>query len=190
MKKIAFAATTLALALAAGNASAANAGLAGPSAGNFGLSVDLTRDMSPTGATPELFMVKGRYFIAKNMAVLAGAGLGMVDTGAPNNSKYTDIGIMGGFRYYLKTDELAPFVGGHLQYTSGRDAGNTADVTGLDLMFEGGAEYYFSKQFSLEGALNLGYVSRDNKPLAAGASSFKTTIIGSTTASLRANFYF
>lgn len=168
------------LAMPAGNASAA------PAEGNFGLNVDLTNSTSPLG-TPSVFMLEGKYSVKKDLAVLFGAGLQISDSGAAANSKFTNIGLMGGARKYLKTEDLAPFFGIKVLYLSTRQGNN--DVTDLALIAEGGAEYFLSKQFSLEGSVGFGYASRDSQPVAGGAS-IKATGFGTTTFSLSANFYF
>jgi hypothetical protein len=200
MKKIALVGTTLALAMAAGGASAASAAAAanGPTAGKFGINVGFSQPTTTgsiaavtTNNAPRDFMINGKYFISKDMAVLAGVGLVIVDSGAPSNSKSTNLGFQGGFRKYLKTDDLAPFVGGKLQYLSTRSgAGPGAqDVTDFALMAEGGAEYFLAKQFSLEGSIGFGYSSSQSKPAAGGAST-KATAFGTTTFSVSANFYY
>ena len=188
MKKFTFIVTTLALALAAGSASAAGSS-AGPSAGNFGLNVNLSANNQAT-ISPTDFLVTGRYFLTKNMAVLAGLGLQSIDTGAATNATYTDLGFMGGFRYYLKTDDVAPFIGGRLQYAKTRNTAAAADATDLAILVEAGAEYYLSQHFSLEGSMALGYASQDNKPLAAGVASQKVSGFGTSNFRLSANFYF
>jgi hypothetical protein len=172
MKKIAFAGTVLALALSAGSA------FAGPTAGSIGLNVDLANSD---------FLVKGKYLIKQDMAILAGVGLQMADSGAATNATSTNIGLMGGIRKYMKTDDFAPFFGGRLQYQSYR-SGNF-DVTDLVLMAEIGAEYFFAKQFSLEGAVGAGYASQKFEPVGGGAST-TATAIGTATYSVSANFYF
>jgi hypothetical protein len=190
MKKIALVGTTLALAMAAGSASAATAAAAanGPTAGSFGINVGFIQATAVGNTTtPADFMINGKYFITKDMAVLAGVGLVMVDNGAPSNSKSTNIGFQGGFRKYLKTDDLAPFVGGRLQYLSTRQGAN--DVTDFALIAEAGAEYYFRKQFSLEASVGAGYASAEFKPVAGGPST-KATAFGTTTFSVSANFYY
>ena len=194
MKKIALVGTTLALAMAAGSASAASAAAAanGPTAGSFGINVGFIQATAVGDTTtPADFMINGKYFITKDMAVLAGVGLVMVDSGAPSNSKSTNIGFQGGFRKYLKTDDLAPFVGGKLQYLSTRTGfgTNAQDVTDFALMAEAGAEYYFRKQFSLEASVGAGYASAEFKPVAGGPST-KATAFGTTTFSVSANFYY
>ena len=196
MKKIALVGTTLALAMAAGSASAATAAAAanGPTAGSFGINVGFIQATAVGNTTtPADFMINGKYFITKDMAVLAGVGLVMVDNGAPSNSKSTNIGFQGGFRKYLKTDDLAPFVGGRLQYLGTRGACpsgvGACDVTDFALMAEAGAEYYFRKQFSLEASVGAGYASAEFKPVAGGAST-KATAFGTTMFNVSANFYY
>lgn len=180
MKKIALAGTVLALALSAGSA------LAGPTAGSIGLNAGLSDSTTPLG-TPTNFLVKGKYLIKQDMAILAGAGLQIVDSGAANNAKSTNLGLTGGIRKYMKTDDLAPFFGGKLQYVSTTSAGN--DVTDLTLMAEVGAEYFFAKQFSLEGSVGAGYTSQTQTPVGAGASTTQTAI-GTASFSVSANFYY
>lgn len=182
MKKIALVGATVALAMAAGSAAAAG----GPSSGNFGINVGLTKATTPM-STPADFLINGKYFISKDMAVLAGVGLVLADTGAPTNNKYTNVGFQGGFRKYLKTDDLAPFIGGKLQYLSTRQGAN--DVSDFALVVEVGAEYYFGKQFSLEGSVGAGYASAEYKQV-GGTTSQKATGFGSTSFDLSANFYF
>jgi len=187
MKKIALVGATLALAMATGTASAAGKGSdAGPSHGALGLSVTVGNASNPSD-----FMVGGRYFITKDMAVLAGFGLQLKDSGAPNNAKSTDFGLSGGFRKYLKTEELSPFVGGQLLYMSTRqDSGGVAiDVSTFAIYAEGGAEYFLSKNFSFEGSVMVGYASNDSKA-AAGGNSQKSTTFGTTKGNLGVNFYF
>lgn len=167
MKKIALAVSALALALVAGSSFAAN----NLSKGTFGLNVN----------TQDNFVINGKYFIENDMAILAGAGLRI--QGGDNN-KGTDIGFLAGIRKYLKSDDLAPFLGGRFNYSS------TTDSTVINLGFsaEAGAEYFFAKQFSLEGRVNLGYSSTENKPV--GGVTTKTNYIGTTAVGLSANFYF
>lgn len=180
MKKIVLVGATLALAMAAGSVSAAPG--AGPTAGAFGLSVGVGNYTNPGD-----FIVGGRYFLAKDMAVLAGFGLQLNDSGAASNAKSTNFGLAGGFRKYLKTDDLAPFVGGQLLYASTRQG--TDDVSTFGLFAEAGAEYFLSKSFSFEGSVRVGYSSNDYKPVAGGASH-KETSFGTSKGNLGVNFYF
>lgn len=193
MNKISLAGTALLLAVAAGSASAAStsssaasaaASNGGPAAGKFGVNINIA------SSAPTDILIKGRYLITQDMAVLAGFGLAMIDNGAANNAKSTDVAFMGGFRKYLKTDELAPFVGAGLQYLSTRDQAAAADVTNFGIGIEAGAEYFLSKQFSFEGSVGFSYVSRESNPIAAGQPTTKASQIGSGTVNLSANFYF
>ena len=182
MKKIALVGATLALAMAAGNA------LATPAAGTMGLNVGFSQATAIANPnTPANFMINGKYFIAKDTAVLAGFGLAIIDSGAAANAQSTAIGFQGGFRKYMKTDDFSPFVGGRLQYLSTRQGTN--DVTDLSLGVEAGAEYFLSKQFSFEGAVGFGYASADYSPVAGGTST-KFTALGTTSLNVSANFYF
>lgn len=184
MKKFALAGATLVLAMAAGSAAAAGGkGEFGPAAGTFGLNVSVG-----TIADPLMdFVVSGKYFITKDMAVLAGAGLQFVDNGQASNNTSTSIGFTGGIRKYLKTEELAPFFGGQLQYVSARSGAN--DVTQFFLGAEAGAEYFLSRQFSLEGSVAAGYLSADIKPVGGGATT-KTTAFGTFKGNLSVNYYY
>ena len=168
------------LAISAGSAWAA------PATGSFGLNIDLVSSTTPLG-TPSIFMIDGRYFVTKDMAVLAGIGLQINDSGAASNNKYTNIGLMGGIRKYLKTDEFAPFLGARIQYLSTRQAAN--DVTDFALMAEAGAEYFLGKQFSVEGSVGAGYASRESKPV-GGTVTTKETGLGTTTYNVSVNYYF
>lgn len=183
MRNIILAGTTLALAMVAGGASAAgNRSDAGPAAGDIGINVPIG-----TATTSTDFVLNGKYFVAKDMAVLAGVGMQMIDDGAATNNKSTSIGFTGGIRKYLKTDELAPFVGGLIQYVSTKPAGTDTTLFGLGV--EGGAEYFLHKQFSLEGSVFVGYTSNETKP-AGAATSTKATMFGTVKSNLSVNFYF
>lgn len=186
MKKIALVGATLALAMAAGSASAATKNASsdyGPTAGTFGLSVGVGTIADST----QDFILTGKYFFAKDMAILAGAGLQFVDSGAATNNKSTSVGLLGGFRKYLKTEDLAPFVGGQIKYQSTKP--NGADTTTFAIGAEGGAEYFLSKQFSVEGSVFVGYISQEVKP-ANATTSTKATVFGTAKGNMSINFYF
>jgi hypothetical protein len=180
MKKIALAGAVLAMAMSAETA------VAGPTQDNMGINVDFANTTTPMG-TPSNFLVKGKYFISNNMAVEAGAGMRMVDTGAATNATHTDIGLLGGFRKYLGTDDLAPFFGGRLQYLSVRSG--ASDLKDLSVLAEAGAEYYFNKRFSLEGSVAAGYETVDASPV-GGGTTVTATNFGTASLNMSANFYF
>ena len=94
MKKIALVGAALALSMAAGSALAANS----MNTGTMGFNVN----------TSDNTMINGKYFIAKDMAVLGGFGLGING----GDAKGTDIELLAGVRKYMKTDDFAPFMGG------------------------------------------------------------------------------
>ena len=177
MKKIALVGAALALSMAAGSALAANS----MNTGTMGFNVN----------TSDNTMINGKYFIAKDMAVLGGFGLGING----GDAKGTDIELLAGVRKYMKTDDFAPFMGGRFEYSSTQDS----NVKNLSILAEAGAEYFLAKQFSLEGRVGFGYVSKET--ITAGTTTVggftfptsaksKTTYIGTGAASLSANFYF
>ena len=177
MKKIVLAGATLALAMTAGSALAANSLVKG----TLGLNVPVQNNQTDN------FMINGKYLVTNDLAVLAGFGLRV----AGGDAKGTDIGLSGGIRKYLKTDDFAPFVGGRLIYTSTNDS-NTTD---LSLMAEAGAEYFLAKQFSIEGRIGFGYTSNETKTITIVGftpvtTTAKTTYIGTGTLGLSANYYF
>jgi Outer membrane protein beta-barrel domain len=185
MNKISLAVVALVLAMATGNASAANS----LNTGSMGLNVGFASfsSISGGGGTPADFMINGRYFIGKDMAVMAGIGLSINDSGTATNSKNTDVGFMAGIRKYIKTDDFAPFVGGRFQYLSTRQAG--IDYTDFSFGVEAGAEYFLAKQFSVEGSVGFGYASSEQQA-AAGGPTTKATAFGSKSYNVGANFYF
>lgn len=179
MKKIALAAATLVLTVASGSVLAANSIYAG--------AMGLTIGMTEAGVTPgnngsNNFIIGGKYFMAKDMALTAGFGLSI--RGA--DDKGTDIGFTVGARKYLKTDDFAPFIGGKFQYASGGDSGTTK-YSGMAIGAEAGAEYFFNKQFSMEGSVGFGYKSLETT---TGATTTKATRIGTESIGIAANFYF
>lgn len=137
-------------------------------AGTIGLNADVNDD----------FVITGKYFLADNLALLAGFGFGAMGGDASG----TDIGLLVGVRKYLKADDFAPFAGGRFEYRSTLDS-NQKDLV---LMAEAGAECFLSKQFSIEGSVGFGYVSSETKT----ATTYKSTDIGTQKAGLSVNFYF
>jgi len=162
-----------------GTASAANS----LKQGSAGINVDVD----------DSFVVSGKYFIMKDLAVLAGFGLGVKGADADG----TDVGIVAGVRKYLTMDDFAPFVGGFLAYASTEDG----DRKDLGVMGEFGAEYFLHKQFSIEGSVGFGYTQQETKtpgsttvvagvPVTTGGGTFKETNIGTQRFGFSLNFYF
>src|SRR6266487_4604313 len=174
MKKIASIVATLALAVFASGAYAANS----LSKGTWGLNVGTGLGFNPLTANPEDggFIVNGKYFIQSDMAILGGFGFG---ARGGDTAKGSDVGLIVGARKYLRVADFAPFVGARLTYTS------TSDVTDktTQIMGEAGAEYFLAKQFSFEGRAGFGYESTE-------AGGVKNTRFGTATLGIGFNFYF
>jgi hypothetical protein len=160
-------------------------------AGSLALNVtafDGTSDNSIYSAAlqvSDLYIIQGKYFLQNDLALLGGVGIG-INGGDANG---TDFGIRAGARKYLKTADFAPFVGGFLGYSATHDS----DIKITKIIGEFGAEYFFSKQFSVEGAARAGYVSYE-APNAAlglpGTGSYKGTYVGTASAGFSINYYF
>jgi len=168
-------ALVMVMGMAIGTASAANS----LKTGTLGMSIGVTDD----------YVIAGKYFTANDLAIIAGLGIRAMG----GDAEGTDIGIRVGARKYLRTDDFAPFVGGQLDYSSTND-GNT---TSLTLMGVAGAEYFFAKQFSVEGSVGFGYGSQEDKtpsvdPItgATTSTSVKASAIGTSRAAVSVNFYF
>ncbi len=131
------------------------------------------------GAADDLYIIKGKYFLQKDLALLAGVGIGI--KGGDANG--TDFGILAGARKYMSTNDFAPFFGGYFTYSSTNDSNYKI----MQLMAEFGAEYFFSKQFSIEGAARAGYMSGEDS---TGATTVKATNVGTASAGVSFNFYF
>jgi hypothetical protein len=169
MKKIISAGTTLALLMAAGSAFADNS----LNTGTMGLNVSVSGGQ----------MISGKDFIAKDTAVLAGFGF----TNTSGTGGGTAIGLMGGIRKYMKTEDFAPFVGGRLSYTTN---GRTTATSDFVIGVEAGAEYFLAKHFSIEGSVGFGIDMNSAPTFAAPTTTTSTTILSTGTAGLSANFYF
>ncbi len=131
------------------------------------------------GNADDLYIVQGKYFLQKDLAILAGVGIGI--KGGDANG--TDFGFRAGVRKYMKTADFAPFFGGYFSYSSTNDSNYKI----MQIMGEFGAEYFFSKQFSIEGAARAGYMSGEDS---TGATTVKATNVGTASAGVSFNFYF
>ena len=130
--------------------------------------------------------ISGRYFVAKDMALYGGFGLQL------NSGDYdgTYFSFTVGARKYLSTNDFAPFIGGQLSYISvdadgPTGVGKIADIKVVDIAALFGAEYFFSKNFSVEGAIGFG-VGQINDDL----NNADSTYLGTRTVGVHANFYF
>lgn len=167
MKKIAgmVIVVVMILGLGIGSASAANSLKQGSAAINVNVSDD--------------FVLWGKYFVMKDLAVLAGFGVGAKG----GDAEGTDVGFGGGVRKYLAMDDFAPFVGGSFLYSRTRDG----DQKYWNIMGEFGAEYFVHKQFSVEGSIGFGYISSETK---TGTVTFEDTTFGTRRFGFSLNFYF
>lgn len=173
MKKIVLVGATLALAMVAGSALAANS----LTEGAMGLNVPVITSTATTNSSIVSPIITGKYFVARDMAVLGGFGF---NSGGPSGNSTTTFALLGGARKYLKIDDFAPFVGGFLKYES---TSSNPSSSAMTIAAEAGAEYFMAKQFSIEGKVNFGYQSIDS----TGA---KSSYFGTSTANLSVNFYF
>lgn len=173
MKKIALAVATLGLVMMTGSSFAANS----LNAGTFGLNIPLITTTATTNTNIQSPLISGKYFLAKDMAVLGGVGF---SSGGASGASSTTFALMGGMRKYLKVDDFAPFIGGFLGYETTSSNPSSSATT---LTAEGGAEYFLAKQFSIEGKVGLGFRS-------VKRAAVKSTFFGTSTATLSVNYYF
>jgi hypothetical protein len=190
MKKTAtIAMVVLMMATLSGSALAANS----LSQGSKGISVGMGDSVFSHAAVPggtdvtnPVVNITGRYFVSKDVAIYGGFGLQM------NSSDYegTYFSFTVGARKYLSTNDFSPFVGGQFSYVSEnmKDQVGTkiADMSVFDFAGLFGAEYFFSKNFSVEGAIGIGVGQVANDLPGRG----DTTYIGTRTVGVHANFYF
>ncbi|MCK9418246.1 MAG: hypothetical protein M0R70_02575 [Nitrospirae bacterium] len=174
MKKVVIVVVAMAMVMGIGigSASAANS----LQKGTIGFNINAVN-------SSDSFVITGKYFILRDLAVLAGFGFGAKG----GDAKGTDIGIGGGVRKYLKIDDFAPFAGGSIFYSKTRDG----DQKDMSIMGEFGAEYFLHKQFSVEGSVGFGYTSSETETTAGAVTTkYKETTIGTQRAAISFNFYF
>jgi hypothetical protein len=177
--KILTAAAVLAFSGAASAANSLNAGSMALNVTVFDGTSAAVQSSVVAGSADDLYIVQGKYFLQKDLAILGGVGIGIKGGDASG----TDFGIKAGARKYMKTSDFAPFFGGYFQYSSTNDSNYKI----MQIMGEFGAEYFFSKQFSIEGAARAGYMSGEDS---TGATTIKATNVGTASAGVSFNFYF
>jgi hypothetical protein len=129
-----------------------------------------------------LVRITGKYFFDQDMAFLAGFGFQTTSGDADVNVFSFQVGL----RKYLGTGDFAPFVGARISYETFEDTSAPAvDEEALDLMGEFGAEYFFSKQFSMEGSIGIGFGTVEDN-----IANTDYTYFGTRTVGVSANFYF
>lgn len=148
--------------------------------GNMSVSVGLGDSIFETSGV-NVIDLSGRYLIKRDFAIIGGFGL-QIDGG---DADATYLSFKGGVRKYLKTDDFAPFFGGQLKIVMDQDDVANTDVTIFDLSAVLGAEVFLNKQFSMEGAVGVGFgqVSDD-------VANTDDTYFGTRTVGIRANLYF
>ncbi len=161
-----------------GGAFAANSSLnSGSMAINVGMGNSVYGDVGVTRIT-------GKYFVNRDIALLA--GFGFQASSGDYDAKF--FSFQGGVRKYLKTDELSTFVEGKLTYEKQKISSPgflPVDVDVIDFSVAFGAEYFFGKQFSLEGSVGIGFGTQDDN-----TSNQSITYFGTRTVGVSANFYF
>lgn len=192
MKKgVLVSAAWLVILLLAGAASAAS----GPGAGTFGINVGMGNSMfsdpavqgsltTTSGAYVHgVINISGKYFAGDDLALIA--GFGFQKDGSDADATYYNLSA--GIRKYLKKDDLATFLEGRFVYESldVDDAFMTLDMKVYDLSANIGAEYFFQKQFSVEGSVGVGAGT-----VKVNSAGTKDTYFGTRTIGVSANFYF
>ena len=165
-----------------GSAMAANSLKAGSKAFTVGMgnSVYDVKAYPETGSMfNDIVDLSGKYFVANNLALLAGFGL--QSNSGDADASYFSFNV--GARKYLKVADFTQFVEGKITYASVKVDPSIVDVTVFDFGLAFGAEYFLGQQFSLEGSIGVGFGSIDN----AGVSD---TYFGTRTMGVHANFYF
>jgi hypothetical protein len=178
MKRIIIIALAMAMVISAGIGSAFAANSLQD--GNMSISVGMGDSIFGTVGV-DVIDISGRYLITKDMAIIGGFGL-RTDGG---DADATYLSFTGGVRKYLKTDDFAPFASAQLTIAMEEDDVANTDQTAFDLSVLFGAEYFLGKQFSLEGAVGVGFGQISDDVADADDRYFGTRTVG-----VKANFYF
>jgi hypothetical protein len=141
----------------------------------FGLSIGFNNGSLHDAAT-----ISGRYFLMDTMALTA--DLGFESQSGDRSDTFFALAV--GIRKYLKKADFASFVGASIRYENDRIS-TRKDMIGIFGDF--GAEYFFAKEFSVEGAIGIGISQVEDKTF---NPSQDYTVFGTTVSGVRANFYF
>jgi hypothetical protein len=178
----------LAMGIGIGSASAAGNSL---KAGMFGFGVGLGNSVfgntgGTSGTAAGVITISGKYFVANDLAVTAGLGM----QGSTGDVDANFFSIAGGLRKYLKVDDFAPFLEARLTYATEKFTGGAGgagnvheDILDISGLF--GAEYFLTKQFSVEGSIGFGIGTVNND-----LNNQDYTYFGTRTVGVSANFYF
>lgn len=161
MKKLIFATLVVAMGMGfcLGNAFAEGNGLA---AGSKSLGITVNNDT----------IITGKLGLSRDLALLLGIGLRTSNENTPIGNKGTELQVEAGLRKYLKVADFAPFAEAGLQIIS--DTGGDTERSGFGVFANVGAEYFFNKQFSVEGAAGVALSSDSFKT--AGTTTTSTTL--------------
>jgi hypothetical protein len=123
----------------------------------------------------------GRMFLSPGLALNVGFGFQTAD-GDPGMPDGTDLSLLLGIRKYLRIDDFAPFAEGDLVYISN----DSSRLDTLGVLANFGAEYFLHKQFSFEGSIGVGLLQIETNT----GPNAESTILGTSSLGVRANFYF
>lgn len=190
MKKLTIVAVAvLMVALLSGSAFAANSLASGSKGISIGMGDSVfghpNFPLGDANATQNpLVDISGRFFVAKDVSLNLGVGLQLNSSDAEG----TYLSLSAGLRKYLSTNDFAPFIGGQLMYAAWDGKANGVkfvDASVFDLSGMFGAEYFFAKNFSVEGAIGVG-LGQATDDLA----NQDTTYFGTRSFGVHATFYF
>ena len=140
------------------------------------------------GVSNSDILLSGRYFLQPDLAVLVGAGF----SHASNNDTTSDYGLTAGVRKYIKTTDLAPFVGGVMSYRrndiivpNGRGGTDVESEKTFSIEGVGGLEYFVAKQVSVEAQVGIGLSSIHN----VDGTGDDQTQFGTFSSGVTVNFY-
>lgn len=141
----------------------------------FGLSFGFNN-----GSLHDAVTISGRYLITDTLAAIA--DFGFAKESGDRSGSFVLIGL--GARAYLSKQDFSPFIGGSIRYEKNKIEGNT-EMLGIFADF--GAEYFFSKELSVEGSIGVGLEDVEDSSV---NPSQDYTVFGTTTTGVRVNFYF
>ena len=128
-----------------------------------------------------VFTINGKFFTSRDLALLAGFGF-FTSSGDFVDEDYLNLQF--GVRKYLDVDDFAPFVEGLISLEKFEQGAATDEET-LSFIVGFGAEYFFARQFSMEGAIGFGFGKFEDNTTGDDSTFFGTASLG-----LSANFYF
>ena len=125
------------------------------------------------------FPVGGRLWLNEQVAIDAGVGFSSIKTttGSVTNADNNSFGVDLGLPYVVaSTDNVKFFVRPGVSFATGKNKQTNTDLSAFWVSGSLGAEYFFTKNFSIQAAHGLIYTSTEAK---TGAVKVKTTNLGS-----------